>query len=346
MKAPHSLSLLSSIIGSNLDLIQGAGGNTSVKDGDILWVKASGYRLIDAIDREIFVPINYQGVIARLKNGEDDPVTSEVIQTDGTEFLKPSIETTLHALMPHKYVIHVHSVNTIANAVLCDGEQKIGELLNGIKWSWVPYVRPGVPLTNEVQKVVKQRLDVLILANHGLVIGAETIGGIYRLLDTLEKKLFCIKRKVLNIDEQKIRALAKNTNYKCPKYDFVHSLAFDKISMEIASKSPLYPDHVVFIGPGPMWVGSESEARSLLKQENRNDQKVLIIEHIGVLVYKEANKGVDDMLHCLTNVLLRIDAKSKLNHLTEEDELELINWDAEKYRQDIKKINRNKVCKL
>ena len=29
-------------IGSNIDLIQGAGGNTSLKENGVLWVKASG----------------------------------------------------------------------------------------------------------------------------------------------------------------------------------------------------------------------------------------------------------------------------------------------------------------
>ena len=336
MKVPYSLSLLSNVIGSSLDLIQGAGGNTSIKDGNVLWVKASGHCLIDATDHNIFVPINYQGVVARLKNGEDDPVTQEIIKTNGTGLLKPSIETTLHALMPHKYVIHIHSVNAIALAVLSDGKQKIGDLLNGINWSWVPYSRPGLPLTIEVQKVVKQGPDVLVLANHGLVIGAKTISDAYRLLDIVENKLFCIKRKQKNLYNKRILNSLKNTEYRVPKYDFIHSLAFDDVAMEIAAKPPLYPDHVVFIGPGKMWVGSDNSARNILKQ-NKNNQKVLIIKKIGVLVHKSAGNVVDDMLHCLTNVLLRIDAKSKLNHLTKKDELELINWDAEKYRQDIKK---------
>ena len=42
------LSNVSEYLGKNLDLIQGAGGNTSVKINDVLWVKASGYWLSDA----------------------------------------------------------------------------------------------------------------------------------------------------------------------------------------------------------------------------------------------------------------------------------------------------------
>ena len=49
-----------------------------------------------------------------------DPVSSEVIDFEDNK-LKPSIETSLHALMPHKYVVHTHSVNAIANIVEKDG---------------------------------------------------------------------------------------------------------------------------------------------------------------------------------------------------------------------------------
>ena len=53
-------------------------------------------------------------------------------------------------------------------------------------------------------------------------------------------------------------------------------------------------------------------------------------------MHKSAGNVVDDMLHCLTNVLLRIEAESKLNYLTEENQLELINWDAEEYRKTLR----------
>lgn len=45
MRPPQTLNELrrmSARVGSNILLVQGAGGNSSVKDGDVLWVKASG----------------------------------------------------------------------------------------------------------------------------------------------------------------------------------------------------------------------------------------------------------------------------------------------------------------
>ena len=43
------------------------------------------------------------------------------------------------------------------------------------------------------------------------------------------------------------------------------------------------------------------------------------------------------MLHCLTNVLLRLEPEDKLQHLKDDDEAELLGWDAEKYRKLIKR---------
>ena len=87
----EKLSNLSEDLGKNLDLIQGAGGNTSVKVDEALWVKASGSWLSEANEKNIFIPVNYKGVIKRLENGNSDPVTEEVINTHKTKTLRPSI---------------------------------------------------------------------------------------------------------------------------------------------------------------------------------------------------------------------------------------------------------------
>ena len=49
-------------IGSNPLLVQGAGGNISWKEGDVLWIKASGMWLIDAIKENIFVSVSLKNI--------------------------------------------------------------------------------------------------------------------------------------------------------------------------------------------------------------------------------------------------------------------------------------------
>ena len=76
---------------------------------------------------------------------------------DENQILRPSIETTLHALLPHKIVLHVHSVNAIAWTIRKDGFKQLKDKLQGLNWSWLDYHQPGLPLTNAVVKVIKKK---------------------------------------------------------------------------------------------------------------------------------------------------------------------------------------------
>ena len=339
MMAPKSLSLLSNKIGKNLDLVQGAGGNTSFKDNEILWVKASGFWLSEADKKNIFVPVRYKEIIKRLNNNELDPISPEVIDFEGSK-LKPSIETSLHALMPHKYVVHTHSVNALANIVLNDGHFKISRFLEGLKWEWVKYVRPGLPLTLEVQKAIQSNPDIIILANHGVVFGANSLKKINALIYDFEKRINTIKRKVkIQVEPLVIESFDMFSEYKFVNHPLVQSLAFDDKSISIISSGSLYPDHVVFLGAGPICVLTIVEFKEFVEKfnttTNANIIKVIVVKKLGVFLQSSLKNGSEEMLHCLANVLLRVGNIKNLRFLTLDEESELLGWDAEKYRQNI-----------
>ncbi|HEY6601546.1 MAG TPA: class II aldolase, partial [Xanthobacteraceae bacterium] len=67
----NELRRMSARVGRNMLLVQGAGGNSSIKHGDVLWVKASGTWLADAEDKEIFVPVSLSGARAALAAGNE-----------------------------------------------------------------------------------------------------------------------------------------------------------------------------------------------------------------------------------------------------------------------------------
>src|SRR5215475_11512652 len=93
----HELRHMSARVGRNILLVQGAGGNSSIKDGDVLWVKASGTWLADAEAKDIFVPVSLGAAHAALMQGDEKvPLAPGANST-----LRASIETSLHALMPH-----------------------------------------------------------------------------------------------------------------------------------------------------------------------------------------------------------------------------------------------------
>ena len=329
---------LSVFLGSNLDWVQGAGGNTSVKENGILWVKASGYWLSDAQNNNIFTPLDRQAVLDKIYQEIEDLSSAQILEKKYNS-LRPSIETTLHALMQHRFVAHVHSVNVISYAVLKNSKKILNDKLEGINWLWVPYVRPGLPLTKMLTKMNVSDFDVIILANHGLVIGGDTKEEVLDIFEQVETRLCrSFRENFLETDKTKLESLIDSLEYKLPKHDLSHALANDDLSLEIMGKNPLYPDHVIFLGPGTIPVMTQEEFKYRSSEEPSNLHfKVVVIKGIGVIVNQNLSDNAEEMLHCLTNVLLRLHPSDKLQHLTQNQEAELLGWDAEKYRKSIQR---------
>ena len=115
--------------------------------------------------------------------------------------MRPSIETCMHVLMPHKYVFHVHCVNTISYVVQKSFELNLPIEFRDINWMSIPYVKPGNTLSNLLYKNLNGKTsNVISLANHGLVVGAESIKEILSLLDMVSNLLFVYLRKIKPYD--------------------------------------------------------------------------------------------------------------------------------------------------
>ena len=120
-------------IGADPLLIQAAGGNTSLKDGAAMWIKASGTALAEALAREIFVALDLEAIRAALDSGDPraDQPAAFALRSEG---LRPSIETSLHAVFAQRVVLHVHSVDALALVVCADAREKLAERLGGFDW--------------------------------------------------------------------------------------------------------------------------------------------------------------------------------------------------------------------
>ena len=241
--------------------------------------------------------------------------------------------------MRHRFVAHVHSVNVISYAVLKNSEKILNEKLEGISWLWVPYVRPGLPLTKMLKKMNVSDFDVIILANHGVVIGGDTKEEVLDVFKQVEIRLCrSVRGNFLETDKAKLESLVDSLSYRLPKYDFTHALANDSLSLKIIGKNALYPDHVIFLGPGTIPVMTQEEFKDRSPEVPSNSYyKVVVIKGIGVIVNQNLSENAEEMLHCLTNVLLRLHPSDKLQHLTQNQEAELLGWDAEKYRKSIQR---------
>jgi rhamnose utilization protein RhaD (predicted bifunctional aldolase and dehydrogenase)/NAD(P)-dependent dehydrogenase (short-subunit alcohol dehydrogenase family) len=170
----------SRLIGSDPALVLHGGGNTSVKtvvkddlgrDADVLCVKGSGWDLGD-IEPQGFPAVRLDS----LKALRHLPALSdaEMVNAQRTRMLdasapNPSVETLLHAFLPHKYIDHSH-----ADAILSLVDQPDAEALCrkrfGNRFGIVRYIMPGFALAKLAAEVYEldPSVEGLLLLQHGL----------------------------------------------------------------------------------------------------------------------------------------------------------------------------------
>ena len=203
-KALADLIRISNIVGKDPALVQGGGGNTSVKtaDGRYMYIKASGTALKDMSETRGWRRIRLDSVLAIIK---DQSITKLQTQTrevevvnrlllacdDGiTSGARPSVEAHLHGLLD-QCVIHLHPSAVSAYLNAKEGKARLEKLFRGEKAQplWVPYVDPGFTLARKIGRLVedyrkqfKRMPRILFLDKHGLFVTAPTAGAALRLV--------------------------------------------------------------------------------------------------------------------------------------------------------------------
>ena len=172
----------SRLLGRDKTLVLHGGGNTSVKstvrnlvgeDEEILYVKGSGWDL-EFIEEAGFSPVRMAHTLklARLERLSDPQMVNELVtQMTRAGAPAPSVETILHALLPHKFVDHTHANAVLAVTNTADGERRIAEIY-GDKVVIIPYVMPGFDLARLCAELFPQHAGPntigMVLLNHGI----------------------------------------------------------------------------------------------------------------------------------------------------------------------------------
>jgi rhamnose utilization protein RhaD (predicted bifunctional aldolase and dehydrogenase) len=313
---------LTTRVGSDPSLTQASTGNSSAKLDGEFWIKRSGQWMSAAMREEIFIRLDLAEVTDCLRLGLDPAAFF-----DGA-----SLETAMHAAMPHRAVIHVHSVNTIAWAVRADGLSQIQARLTGLRWQWIPYLPSGLPLARGIERAGRRRpdTDLFVLANHGLVVGGKDVQEVEALLTEVHRRLHISPRVAPPADHANLRAIAANSNWKLPDDDEIHALATDPLSQRIVSRGILYPCQAIFSGsPG-------SEAfRPVPRGMHREygDRPFLLIDGCGVVVNRTASPAAIAMLAGLARVVRRIGASAPTRYLTDEEVAGVSPEVADRYRE-------------
>jgi rhamnose utilization protein RhaD (predicted bifunctional aldolase and dehydrogenase) len=337
----EDLAIVSRDLGVDAELIQAAGGNTSLKVGTEIWVKASGTRLADAQVRQIFVALDLRACRAAIAEGRGDKLADQRVAHDGSAGLRPSIETALHVLMPHPCVVHVHALNVIAASVQPSLISAIAGALDGLRWARAPYARPGLDLAAAVGSLVGARpADVVLLDNHGLITGADTPAEAADLAREVARRLsplMCASAPERRNATAVLHALcAADVRFSPAPDGEIQMLAYNPSALSVVARGTLYPDHVVFLGPGVAIAEPGeglAEAARRASAERGAEVKVVVVADEGVAVSADVGASGLAMLECLARVAARVANPSEVTTLSGEEERGLASWEAERYRK-------------
>lgn len=316
-------------LGNNPELVQASNGNTSIKIDGTLWIKASGKCLTEAAREDLFMPIDLAEVRAALQQNADVAHLHAPI-----EGLRPSVETVMHSVLPHRVVIHVHSINAIVWAIRIDGPSQIRRRLADLRWQWVPYAPSGIPLAREIEKIVAfaPQTDVFILGNHGLVVCGEDCKQTEALLNEVEGRL-AVSPRHFEAANTTSMASTQILGWQVDDVSPLRALARNPKALEILKGGLLYPCQAIFLGRTIAIFASESTAAESAQQWNTNS--FAIVENVGVLLNKNITAAQLATLIALAQVIQRTEESAPIRYLTEAEVTEVLNSNAHGYNRTV-----------
>src|SRR5580698_10555836 len=198
------------LLGSDPRMVLHGGGNTSVKtvvkdqlgeDVDVICIKGSGW------DMGVIEPAGLPAVrlepLRKLRKldklSDEDMVNFQRINLLDSTSPNPSVETLLHAFLPHKFIDHVHSTAVLALTDQPDNKALVQEVY-GDRVAYVPYTIPGFALAKSVADVFDNNPGVegLVLLQHGIFTVGDTAQQAYgRMIEfvTMAEERLKLQRK-------------------------------------------------------------------------------------------------------------------------------------------------------
>lgn len=199
--------------------------------------------------------------------------------------------------------------------------------------AFVPYRKPGLPLAQAIAERLAKDTNVFVLANHGLVVAGRTVAEVADRLARVCQAFSAPARAAPQADIQKLVSIIEGADYRLPKDPAAHAVALDPRSLTLAAQGSLYPDHVVFLGPG--LVQALLHGARLRAPPSGPPPLMVAIPGVDVALHRSTMKNADAMARCLADVAARIPEDAPVRVLTGAEERELMNWEAETYRQSL-----------
>jgi rhamnose utilization protein RhaD (predicted bifunctional aldolase and dehydrogenase) len=335
---------ISQFAGGDLLLVQGGGGNTSVKsaDGARMWIKASGLRLSEVNEGYGYLETDLASLLALMRDpalaarprAQAHAESVQLIQaaTQSDTGLRPSLETTFHAVLG-KVVLHTHPVYVNAFTCMEGGEAALAEA-SGESAVWARYEPPGYALGAEVDQVCTayqadhgQLPAQVILSHHGLIAsaanGAEAIGTTLKFMRIGETYFGCLPETACASAQppQRLVTWAADLDRALRRRSGMESLAVRPTTraalLEAAKEpdrwltvGPLVPDDVVYSGHKVWKAQAARPPGAWLEAEIESippaGKMIVAVAGLGVILAGPSHKILEAMEeNLLTHVLVR-----------------------------------------
>lgn len=360
---------ISRYYGGDPAFVIAGGGNTSFKNDERIWIKASGIPLA-GIGKNGFVCLSRQklGEIEEQAYSEDSVLREEQVKSDmqraiiSPKDLRPSVETSLHNLIDHSYIVHTHP--TLINAVMCsnDAPKEIEERF-GSEALYVEYTDPGYILFKKLQAEIRSYRQqyasdpkIIFLQNHGIFVGANSTSEVKDIYKAIVSGISEGKNLVLPSGpmEEYQSELASIVSDHYASGDLVSKAFKNPLSDHFSSGRDLYqkisrpftPDIIVYCKSRYLFLeegvnGMEVKERLReFEKINGHFPKVIVEEKGGLIIVEESEKSVQTVLEVFSDMM-------KISYLSEqfggprfmsEEQISFIdNWEVENYRRKVAK---------
>lgn len=365
---------VSQAYGKDKTFVIAGGGNTSFKDNDHIWVKASGVAL-ETIDEHGFVCLSrakLKIVSSQIYSQDSTQREAEVkadlanaIVSEGNN--RPSVETSMHEIIDYQFVVHTHP--TKVNAVMCSNNaESVCRELFGEQSLFIPYTDPGYILFKKVETEIVRFTakygnapQIIFLENHGVFVAANSFSEIADLYSSIIEKIDHKISEALPSDDsksfesviidkiQELHPGFKTFVAKGIESTLIHHFAKDQNSF-IKVNTAFTPDDIVYCKAYYLLIPAQvNEQKQVALAGELIDgyyhsygylPKVLMLEGRGVIAVEESLKSVLNVLEVYSNIL-------KISFLSEnfggpkfmtKSQIGFIdNWEVENYRRKMAK---------
>jgi rhamnose utilization protein RhaD (predicted bifunctional aldolase and dehydrogenase)/NAD(P)-dependent dehydrogenase (short-subunit alcohol dehydrogenase family) len=370
MKEVDSLIEISQMYGRDNRLVIAGGGNTSYKNKDKLWIKASGVSLATITEDGFAVldrarlNIMTDKVYSTVAEEREEQVKKDLEEATLTKGKRPSVETSMHNIINHAFVVHLHP--TLVNGLMCSKNAE-SELLKlfGEKVIFVEYTDPGYVLFKKVNDKIeeyRQRFGdepkVIWLQNHGIFVAADSIEEIRSIYNDILEKLESSLVEPLNIEPLKVNtgvvellpALRMILSKKELKTLRVRNNSLVQYFSEHTENQknivkPFTPDAIVYCKSNYIFLNSDENL--LIEAEQKINTftkefgylpKVLLIRGIGLVAIGDNAKQCDillDVFEDAMSVAFLSKSFGGAHPMTDEQIRFIDTWEVENYRRSV-----------